>query len=101
MITIPYAVPNGYSIRIVPSLASYNIPGHAYCNLESNLYNPLYTYSTSAIIVSRFGPLTLGTVITCNFNLYINTLALFRVATYIDTDVKITTFNSAKYLYAS
>jgi hypothetical protein len=32
-LTIPYAVPVGYSIRIVPSLASFNIFGHAYCNL--------------------------------------------------------------------
>lgn len=32
-LTIPYAVPNGYSIRIVPNLASFNIYGHAYCNL--------------------------------------------------------------------
>ena len=86
-ITIPYAVPDGYSIRIVPSLAQfYNSQyGQAYCNLQNMSFTPIYSYAQYAIIISKFGPLSVGTVITCNFHLFIDTYSLFRVAAYIDT----------------
>ena len=70
-LTIPYSVPNGYSIRIVPTLAQFDIFGHAYCNIQSNVYTPVYSYGQYFIIVTKFGPLIAGTVVTCNFHLYI------------------------------
>jgi len=48
-------------------------------------FTPIYSYQQYAIIVTKFGPLSVGTVVTCNFHLYIDTLSLFRIAAYIDT----------------
>jgi hypothetical protein len=100
-ITIPYSVPNGYSIRIQLLNAQF-IAGSAYANFQSLNYTTAYTYSTYYLIISSLGPISVGTVVTLNFEIYITTSTLFQVNAYIDTNSVITTFAStagSKYVY--
>jgi hypothetical protein len=100
-ITIPYNVPSGYSIRL-QLLNAQILPGSAYANFQSLNYTTTYTYNTYFLIMSSMGPITVGTVITLNFEIYIVTTTLFQVNTYIDTTSMVTTFSSStgsKYLY--
>jgi hypothetical protein len=97
-ITIPYSVPNGYSIRI-QLLNAQVLPGSAYANFQSLNYTTAYTYSTYYLILSSMGPIPVGTVVTINFEIYIQTTNLFQVNAYIDTNSVITTFTASKYVY--
>ena len=96
--TIPYSVPDGYSIRI-QVLNAQILPGSGYANFQSLIYTPVYTYSTYYMIVSSMGPITVGTVVTINFEIYIQTTTLFQVQVYIDTNAVINAFTAAKYVY--
>lgn len=100
-ITIPYTVPEGYSIRIQLLNAQF-IQGTAYANFQSLNYTTTYTYSTYYLIMSSMGPIPVGTTVTVNFEIYITTTNLFTVNAYIDTASVITTFattTGSNYLY--
>lgn len=52
--------------------------------------------------MSNMGPITVGTIITLRFLIYIITATLFQLNLYIDKDAVITTFSTttgANYLY--
>ncbi len=96
--TVPYSVPDGYSIRI-QLLNAQVLSGSAYSNFQSLIYDPIYTYSTYYLIVSSMGPITVGTAVTISFEINIQTTTLFQVNVYIDTNAVIQTFTAAKYVY--
>lgn len=96
--TVPYSVPDGYSIRI-QLLNAQVLSGSAYSNFQSLIYDPIYTYSTYYLIVSSMGPITVGTAVTISFEINIQTTTLFQVKTYIDTNAVIKTFTATSYVY--
>lgn len=65
-ISIPYSVPDQYSIRIQLQNANM-IAGTAYSSFQSLTYTPSYTYSTSSLIISGMGPIVIGTVVSITF----------------------------------
>lgn len=96
--TVPYSVPDGYSIRL-QLLNAQVLAGSGYANFQSLVYTPVYTYGTYFLIVSSMGPITVGTVVTINFEINIQTTSLFQVNAYIDTNAVITAFTATKYVY--
>jgi hypothetical protein len=86
-ISIPYSVPDGYSIRIKINDADL-LAGTAYSSLNSLTYDPIYTYITTpspaSLIISGMGPIPIGTTVTITFQIKITTSSLFRCTAYID-----------------
>ena len=97
--TIPYAVPEGYSIRIQVLNAQIS-PGSGYSNFNSLIYTSVYTYSTYYMIVSSMGPIPIGTAVTISFQINIQTATLFHVYVYIDTEAVIAAYTAPKFLYS-
>lgn len=64
--SIPYTVPDGYSIRI-QLLNAQILQGTAYANFQSLNYTSTYAYSTYYLIVSGMGPIPIGTTVSINF----------------------------------
>jgi hypothetical protein len=99
--TIPYSVPNGYSIR-VRLVAATIIQGTAYVNFQSLNYTTIYKYGSDYVVMSSMGSITIGTVVSINFEINIASSSLFEVHTYIDTDSVISAFVSSvgsNYVY--
>jgi hypothetical protein len=97
-ISIPYSVPDQYSIKIL-LLNANMLSGTAYSNFQSLTYTPVYTYSPTSLTISSMGPIPIGTMVTITFQITITTSNLFSVNAYIDTNSAITTFTAASYLY--
>lgn len=98
-ISIPYSVPDGYSIMI-QLLNANMISGAAYSNFQSLNYTPIYKYGTNSLSISSMGPIPIGTVVTVSFQITITTTNLFQFNAYIDTNSVITAFSSPTYLYS-
>jgi hypothetical protein len=96
--TVPYSVPDGYSIRL-QLLNALVLAGSGYANFQSLVYTPVYTYGSYFLIVSSMGPITVGTVVKINLEINIQTTTLFHVNAYIDTNAVITAFTATKYVY--
>ena len=98
--TIPYDVPDSYSIRFVLTSA-YFLQGTAYSSFESLTYTPVYTYNlgTSILVVSKMGPIVSGTTVTFTFEINVTTDTIFQIKAYIDTEAVITAFTASSYLY--
>lgn len=75
-ISIPYSVPDLYSIKIVLQNANM-IAGTAYSSFQSLTYTPSYTYSAAALVISGMGPIVIGTVVSVTFQMKITTASLF------------------------
>lgn len=86
-ISIPYSVPDGYSIRIKLNDADLLV-GTAYSSLNSLTYDPIYAYfATSAphsFTISGMGPIPIGTTVSITFQIKITSSSLFRCTAYID-----------------
>jgi hypothetical protein len=97
-ISIPYTVPDKYSIMI--QLLNANvITGTAYSNFQSLTYTPIYGYTSSSLSISSMGPIPIGTVVTITFQITITTTNLFQVNAYIDTAAVIAAFTASSYVY--
>jgi hypothetical protein len=99
-IQIPYSVPEGYTIRIVLTSATF-YEGTAYANFQSLTYTPVYDYSVTntVLLISGMGPIVVGTTFTVTALIYLNTNSLFIVKSYLDTPAVIAAFSSSRYLY--
>lgn len=98
-ISIPYSVPDGYSIKI--TLLNANVlTGTAYSSFQSLTYTPTYAYTSSSITISSMGPIPVGTVVSVTFQLAITTTNLFQINAYIDTSAVIAAFTASSYLYS-
>lgn len=99
-IVIPYSLPEGYTIRLVFTSATYYV-GTVYANIHKLAYTPVYDYSlgTSILLISGTGPIVVGTTVTVTMMIYINTNSNFRITGYIDTAAVISAFSSPAYLY--
>lgn len=99
-IQIPYSVPDGYVIRIQFTSATI-YAGTAYANFQSLNYTPIYNYaiSSSVLVISGMGPITIGTTVVVTMMIYISTNNLFLVRSYIDTATVISAFTSSKYMF--
>ena len=84
--TIPYTVPEAYSIRL-QLISAYFLPGTAYSSFESLTYTPVYDYSANSntIIISKMGPIITGTTVTLTFCFYVQTNTIFQIKAFIDT----------------
>jgi len=56
-ITIPYTVPQGYSIKILYTSGGGAVvnAGTAYANFQNLSYDPIYVYGSNYIIISGMG----------------------------------------------
>ena len=99
-ILIPYSVPDGYTIRLVFTSASYYV-GTIYANIQQLNYTPTYDFSlgTGTLLISGTGPIVVGTTVTVTMMIYISTNSNFRINGYIDTASAISAFSSTSYLY--
>lgn len=97
-ISIPYSVPDGYSI-IVKLLNANMIIGTAYANFQSLTYTPIYSYTSDSFTISDMGPIPIGTVVTITFQIQITTTNLFKISAYIDTKAIISAFTASSYVY--
>lgn len=95
-----YSVPNGYSILLQLTSATF-LPGSAYYSgLNSLAYTPSYSYvSNNILIVTGMGPIVVGTTLTFNFKINIATSSLFNLQVYIDTAAVISAFTAPSYMY--
>lgn len=84
-ISIPYTVPDQYSILIQLSNANM-ISGTAYSNFQSLTYTPTYTYTANSFTILSMGSIPVGTTVTVTFQITITTSSLFTVNAYIDTN---------------
>lgn len=96
-ISIPYSVPDGYSIKI-QLLNANMITGTAYSSFQSLTYTPVYAYTGNSLTISSMGPIPIGTVVTVSFQMTITTSNLFQVSAFIDTNAVITA-TATTYVY--
>ena len=100
MVIPSYSVPNGYSILLQLTSATF-LPGSAYYSgLNSLAYTPSYSYvSANILIVTGMGPIVVGTTVAFNFKINIATSSLFNLQVYIDTAAVISSFTAPSYMY--
>jgi hypothetical protein len=100
-VTIPYSVPDGYSIRIELTDAQV-IQGSAYANFQSLTYTTVYSYNSAYLVMSSMGPIPVGTVVIINLQVLFTSSSLAQFAVYIDTASVINAFSTpsgTNYLY--
>ena len=84
-ITIPYAIPTGYSLRLVLTSATF-YTGVTYIDIHSSTYTPKYEYvSSTVLIISNMGPIIIGSTLSVTSLIHISTTSTFKINTYIDT----------------